>query len=205
MPTIAIIDYDSGNLHSACKGLEAAGAKTLITQDPTEILNADGIVLPGVGAFDPAMQKIRDRNLESTIKEAIATHKPFLGICVGMQVLFESSAEGKQPGLGVIGGRVERLVTEPQLTIPHMGWNQLQLQQPDLPLWQNLSSQPWLYFVHSYFGVPTDPEIIAAEVIHGSQRITAAIAHQNLMAVQFHPEKSSHSGIQVLRNFVNLV
>jgi imidazole glycerol-phosphate synthase subunit HisH len=205
MRTIAIIDYDSGNLHSARKGLEAAGAKVIVSQDPKEILNADGIVLPGVGAFDPAMQKIRDRHLETPIKEAINHHKPFLGICVGMQVLFESSAEGKELGLGIICGRVEHLASEPQLTIPHMGWNQLQLTQPHSPLWQDLGSQPWLYFVHSYFGVPTNPEIIAASVTHGSQKITAAIAHQNLMAVQFHPEKSSQSGIQVLRNFVNLV
>jgi imidazole glycerol-phosphate synthase subunit HisH len=205
MSTIAIIDYDSGNLHSVRKGLEAAGAEAIVTQDPKEILNADGIVLPGVGAFDPAMQKIRDRHLEEPIKEAIANHKPFLGICVGMQVLFESSAEGKEPGLGIIRGRVEHLASEPQLTIPHMGWNQLQLNQPHLSLWQHLGSQPWLYFVHSYFGVPTDSEIIAASVTHGSQKITAAIAHQNIMAVQFHPEKSSHSGIQVLRNFVSLV
>jgi imidazole glycerol-phosphate synthase subunit HisH len=203
--TIAIIDYDTGNLHSACKGLEAAGATAIISQNPEQILAADGIVLPGVGAFDPAMQKIRQRNLETTIKQAIAAQKPFLGICVGMQVLFESSAEGKEPGLGIIGGRVERLNSEPGITIPHIGWNQLHLNQAQSPLWQQLGSQPWLYFVHSYIGVPTDSDIIAATTSHGSQTITAAIATKNLMAVQFHPEKSSHSGIQVLRNFVSLV
>jgi imidazole glycerol-phosphate synthase subunit HisH len=205
MTTIAIIDYDTGNLHSVCKGLEAAGAISLITQDPYQILQADGIVLPGVGAFDPAMQKIRQRNLEIVIKQAIAAQKPFLGICVGMQVLFESSAEGKEPGLGIIGGRVERFTSEPGITIPHMGWNQLQINQDSCPLWQDLPPNPWLYFVHSYFGVPSEPDIIAASSSHGNQTVTAAIATQNLMAVQFHPEKSSYSGIQVLRNFVSLV
>ncbi|MFM7372688.1 MAG: imidazole glycerol phosphate synthase subunit HisH, partial [Sphaerospermopsis kisseleviana] len=160
------------------------------------------IVLPGVGAFDPAMQHLRSRGLEQPIKDVIASGKPFLGICLGLQILFESSAEGTQPGLGIVRGKVRRFRPEPGIAIPHMGWNQLQLTQPRSILWEHLPHQPWVYFVHSYYVEPTEPQIRAAIVTHGSQTVTAAIAHENLMAVQFHPEKSSNIGLQVLSNFV---
>jgi glutamine amidotransferase len=202
---IAVIDYDIGNLHSACKGLEQAGAKTIITSDPKEIAAADGVVLPGVGAFDHCMQKLREHKLEEIVKVAIASGQPFLGICVGMQILFEGSEEGKEAGLGIISGRVQRFKLEPQITIPHMGWNQLQITQTQCPLWQKLPENPWMYFVHSYYAVPTDPSVIAAYTIHGTQKATAAIAIKNLMAVQFHPEKSSEHGIKMLSNFVDFV
>jgi glutamine amidotransferase len=203
--SIAVIDYDIGNLHSACKGLEQAGAKTIITSDPKEIAAADGVVLPGVGAFDHCMQKLREHKLEEIVKVAIASGQPFLGICVGMQILFEGSEEGKEAGLGIISGRVQRFKLEPQITIPHMGWNQLQITQTQCPLWQKLPENPWMYFVHSYYAVPTDPSVIAAYTIHGTQKATAAIAIKNLMAVQFHPEKSSEHGIKMLSNFVDFV
>lgn len=202
MPTIAVIDYDMGNLHSACKGLENAGAKTVVTDSAAELHAADAIVLPGVGSFDPAMQHLRSRDLEQPIKAAIASGKPFLGICLGLQILFESSEEGTEPGLGVIPGTVKRFRSEPGITIPHMGWNQLDLTQPQCALWQNLPTEPWLYFVHSYYAAPTDSAIRAATTTHGSQTVTVAIARDNLMAVQFHPEKSSTAGLQVLSNFV---
>ena len=205
MATLAVIDYDMGNLHSACKGLEKAGATPKITYKPQDIMAADGVVLPGVGSFDPAMQHIRERNLEAPIKEAIASGKPFLGICVGMQILFEASEEGKEPGLGIIPGKVRRFHKEPEITIPHMGWNQLELQQPQLQLWQHLPPNPYLYFVHSYYVEPQDVSINAATVTHGSQTVTAAIARDHLMAVQFHPEKSADNGLQILSNFVTLV
>ena len=205
MATLAVIDYDMGNLHSACKGLEKAGATPHITYNPQDILEADGVVLPGVGSFDPAMHHIRERHLETPIKKAIASGKPFLGICVGMQILFEASEEGQEPGLGIISGKVRRFQTEPEITIPHIGWNQLELQQPHLELWQKLKPNPYLYFVHSYYVAPEDTSINAATVTHGSQTVTAAIARDNLMAVQFHPEKSSDNGLQILSNFVNLV
>ncbi len=205
MTAIAVIDYDIGNLHSACKGLEQAGAKTIITSDPKEIAAADGVVLPGVGAFDHCMQKLREHKLEEIVKVAIASGQPFLGICVGMQILFEGSEEGKEAGLGIISGRVQRFKLEPQITIPHMGWNQLQITQTQCPLWQKLPENPWMYFVHSYYAVPTDPSVIAAYTIHGTQKATAAIAIKNLMAVQFHPEKSSEHGIKMLSNFVDFV
>lgn len=205
MTAIAVIDYDIGNLHSACKGLEKAGAKAIITSDPQEIISADGVLLPGVGAFDHCMQKLREHKLEEIVKEAIASGKPFLGICVGMQILFDGSEEGQESGLGVISGMVRRFKPEPNITIPHIGWNQLQITQPECWLWEELPDRPWMYFVHSYFGVPTNSDFIAAYTEHGSQKATAAIAHNNLMAVQFHPEKSSEHGIKVLANFVNFV
>jgi glutamine amidotransferase len=205
MSVIAVVDYGMGNLHSVCKGLENVGAVPKITDSPAIIEQADAVVLPGVGSFDPAMQNLRSRNLIEPIKRAIASRKPFLGICLGMQILLESSEEGVEPGLGVIAGKVRRFRSEPGLTIPHMGWNQLQFTQRDLPLWQNLPSDPWVYFVHSYYVDPVDWEVRSAMVTHGSQNVTAAIAKDNLMAVQFHPEKSSSTGLQMLSNFVSQV
>ncbi len=205
MAEIAVIDYDMGNLHSACKGLEKAGAKPKITHRGEDMEKADGIVLPGVGAFDPAVENLRRRHLEEPIKEAIAAGKPFLGICVGMQILFDSSEEGKEPGLGIIPGKVRRFSSEPNITIPHMGWNKLEFTQSNLPLWEQLSPSPYVYFVHSYYVDPAEESVKAATVTHGSQEVTAAIARDNLMAVQFHPEKSSNNGLQILSNFVSLV
>lgn len=205
MGTIAVIDYDMGNLHSACKGLEKAGATPKITDVAAEMEAADGIVLPGVGAFDPAMQHLRSRNLVEPIKKAIASGKPFLGICLGLQILFEASEEGVEPGLGIIAGKVRRFQSQPDITIPQMGWNQLELVQKNHPLWQDLPPDPYVYFVHSYYVSPDDPSINAAMVTHGSQRVTAAIARDNLMAVQFHPEKSSDHGLKILANFVHRV
>jgi glutamine amidotransferase len=205
MTVIAVIDYDMGNLHSACKGLENAGAMPKITDAAADLQAADAVVLPGVGAFDPAMQHLRSRDLVSPIQDIIASGKPFLGICLGLHVLFEGSEEGKEPGIGVIPGHVRRFRHEPGITIPHMGWNQLQLTQPDLALWQDLPADPWVYFVHSYYADPVKPEVNAAVITHGSQTVTAAIARDNLMAVQFHPEKSSQAGLKILANFVQQV
>ncbi|MFB2770213.1 imidazole glycerol phosphate synthase subunit HisH [Pelatocladus sp. BLCC-F211] len=202
MAVIAVVDYDMGNLHSVCKGLEKAGATPKVTDSAKELERADAIVLPGVGAFDPAVQHLRSRNLEAPIKAAIASGKPFLGICLGLQILFESSEEGCEPGLGIIKGKVRRFRPEAGITIPHMGWNQLELTQPKCLLWEYLAPQPWVYFVHSYYVDPAEPQVRAANVTHGSQTITAAIAYENLMAVQFHPEKSSNIGLQILSNFV---
>ncbi|MEC4983443.1 MAG: imidazole glycerol phosphate synthase subunit HisH [Oscillatoria sp. PMC 1068.18] len=205
MVAIAVIDYDMGNLHSACKGLEKAGATTKITDSATEIAQAEAIVLPGVGAFDPAVEHLRSRNLVEPIREAIASGKPFLGICLGLQILFDGSEEGNEPGLGIIPGMVRRFRSEPNLTIPHMGWNQLHFTQKNLDLWQQLPPNPDVYFVHSYYVDPLDSGYTAATVTHGSQTVTAAIAKDNLMAVQFHPEKSSTAGLQILSNFVHLI
>lgn len=205
MPTVAIVDYDMGNLHSVCKGLEKAGANPLITDSPQIIAQADALVLPGVGSFDPAMQHLQQRDLIKPIRDFVESGKPFLGICLGLQILFDSSEEGEEEGLGIIRGKVKRFLSEPNLTIPHMGWNNLDLPDVNHPLWNNLPVSPFVYFVHSYFVSPDDHLVIAAQVTHGSQKVTAAIASENVMAVQFHPEKSSDNGLQILRNFVNLI
>ena len=205
MVNVAVIDYDMGNLHSACKGLEKAGAVPRITNDAEAILAADDVVLQGVGAFDPAMRHIRERNLEETIKQAVASGKPFLGICVGLQLLFEGSAEGIEKGLGIIPGMVHRFKSEPGITVPQIGWNQLEFNQPNHQLWQDLPPEPYVYFVNSFYATPQESQFNSAMVTHGSQTVTAAIAHDNLMAVQFHPEKSSENGLKILSNFVNLV
>ena len=205
MTIIAVVDYDMGNLHSACKGLEKAGAVPQVTHSSRELEQADAVVLPGVGAFDPAIQHLRSRDLIQPLKDIIASGKPFLGICLGLQILFEGSEEGEEPGLGAVAGMVRRFRPEPGLTIPHMGWNQLQFTQPDLPLWNQLPSDPWVYFVHSYYADPADPSVNAATISHGTQTVTAAIAQNNLMATQFHPEKSSANGLQILSNFVTHV
>ncbi|MGJ3248084.1 MAG: imidazole glycerol phosphate synthase subunit HisH [Elainellaceae cyanobacterium] len=205
MTRIAVIDYDMGNLHSACKGLENAGAIPAITDSYHELENADAVILPGVGAFDPAIQHLRSRDLIQPIRDIVASGKPFLGICLGLQILLDGSEEGHEPGLGVIPGMVRRFRHEPGITIPQMGWNQLERTQPNLPLWQALPDEPWVYFVHSFYADPADSSVNAATVTHGSQTVTAAIARDNLMAVQFHPEKSSTTGLQILANFVHMV
>jgi imidazole glycerol-phosphate synthase subunit HisH len=204
MPTIAVIDYDMGNLHSVCKGLEKVGGTPLVTDVAADIAAADAVLLPGVGAFDPAMAHLRSRQLEAPIHAAINSGKPFLGICLGLHILFEGSAEGQASGLGIFPGRVERFQAEPGLTIPHMGWNQLELTQPECPLWRDLPND-WAYFVHSYYVAPVDRGLNAAMITHGSQTVTAAIAQENVMAAQFHPEKSADNGLKMLANFVELV
>lgn len=204
-PTIAILDYDMGNLHSVAKALDVVGATPIVSDCPADILAADAVVLPGVGAFDPAMAHLQERGLVTVIHEVIAKGVPFLGICLGLQVLFEYSEEGKTTGLGVFAGGVKRFQSAPDVTIPHMGWNQLTLQQADAPLWRGLPAQPWVYFVHSYFVAPADLQLVAATVQHGQQTVTAAIAHRNVFACQFHPEKSGATGLKILRNFVDFV
>ncbi|MEN9225700.1 MAG: imidazole glycerol phosphate synthase subunit HisH [Thermostichus sp. HHBFW_bins_43] len=202
---LAVIDYDAGNLHSACKGLEHAGASVYLIESPVGLEGFDGVVLPGDGAFDPALQQLRARGFVDPIREAIKRGQPFLGICIGLQVLFESSEEGVEPGLGIVPGQVQRFRSEVGLRIPHMGWNQLQLTQPNSPLWSGIPDRAWAYFVHSYHVVPSDPTWVAATVQHGTQTAVAAIARGTLFATQFHPEKSGLQGLKMLQNFVEFV
>lgn len=205
MAKIAVIDYDMGNLHSACKGLALAGAIPEVTDHAADLEAADALVLPGDGAFDPAMQHLHRRDLVQPIKAAIASGKPFLGICLGLQLLFDYSDEGTEAGLGLIPGHIKKFQKEPDITIPHMGWNQLTLTQPNMPLWQGIQTGDWVYFVHSYYAAPADSSVIAATTTHGSQTVTAAIAKDNIMAMQYHPEKSAPAGLTMLANFVALV
>ncbi len=204
MTRITIIDYDMGNLHSVAKALERTGATVTISDRPDQIWQADGVVLPGVGAFDPAIQHLRSRDLISPIRDLVASQKPLLGICLGLQVLFGGSDEGREPGLGILPGWVRRFTPEPGLTVPHMGWNQLHWHQVH-PISQGLGEGTWAYFVHSFYAVPEDEGVIAATVTHGQQRVTAAIAQGSLIATQFHPEKSAEGGLRLLSNFVQLV
>ncbi|WP_414621737.1 imidazole glycerol phosphate synthase subunit HisH [Calothrix sp. CCY 0018] len=205
MAVIAVIDYDMGNLHSVCKALEKAGATPKVTKDPSDLETAMAVVLPGVGAFDPAMLSLRSRGLIEPIKNIIAQGKPFLGICLGMQILFDSSEEGVENGLGIIPGKVRRFRPSQEIRIPHMGWNQLEITQARSLLWEHLPPQPWVYFVHSFYVDPVEKKVNAATVTHGSQTVTAAVAYENVTAVQFHPEKSSNVGLQILSNFVSQV
>nr|YP_009504724.1 imidazole glycerol phosphate synthase subunit hisH [Cyanophora biloba]AWW13803.1 imidazole glycerol phosphate synthase subunit hisH [Cyanophora biloba] len=199
---ISVIDYQMGNLYSVCKGIERSGGIPKIITSSTEIKKAKIIVLPGVGSFDPAMKQLKKQDLINPLNEAISEKKPFLGICLGLHLLFEGSEEGAENGLGFLSGSVKKIKNEPEITIPHMGWNQLKLTNPNCYLWSGLTKNPWVYFVHSYFAQPTNYAVEAASVIHGTQEITAAIQFENIAAVQFHPEKSAAIGLHMLKNFV---
>lgn len=205
---ISIIDYGMGNLRSVQKGFERVGAQARIITAPDEIRSADKIVLPGVGAFRDAIQHIRRQGLVDPILEAIRSGRPFLGICLGLQLLFETSyEEGEYAGLGVIPGKVVRFdfSHEPQaraLKVPHMGWNELNWTR-DCPLMQGIATGTHFYFVHSYYVVPVDPEISFGRCTYGYD-FTAMIWRDNLFATQFHPEKSQQNGLAMLRNFARL-
>ena len=198
---IAVVDYDAGNLHSAAKGLAAAGGEPVLTSDPRVIAEAAGVVLPGVGAFCDCVGKIRERGLQEPIRQYIASGRPFLGICIGLQVLFERGAEGAgAPGLGVFPGEVARICA-PGLKIPHMGWNSLRFAQPSA-LFEGIPEGAYVYFVHSYHAV-ADPGDLVATCDYGAP-VTAAVQRGNCFGVQFHPEKSSTVGLRLLRNFVEM-
>ena len=199
MMKIAIIDYGMGNLHSAAKALEKVGAQVVVTRDPAEVLRADKVVLPGVGAFGDCMKNLNERGLAPVIHEVIAAGKPFLGICVGLQMLFEGSEEDPGvAGLGIFKGMV-RKIAAPGLKIPHMGWNNLEYRTSS-SLFQGLPPAAYVYFVHSFHAVPTDESCITAVTDYGGQ-VTAAVGRGLVQAVQFHPEKSSAVGLKILANF----
>lgn len=198
---IAIIDYGMGNLRSVQKALEKAGAKTVITQNVSEIEKADKVVLPGVGAILPAIEKLQSLNLTKVIENSIAQDKPFLGICLGLQLLFEKSFEGGSvKALGILKGEVKRFET---FKVPQMGWNQIAFKQADCPLFKGIADNADVYFCHSYYVEPTDKNIIATTTDYGVT-YTSAVARKNLFGVQFHPEKSQTVGLKILENFVRL-
>jgi imidazole glycerol-phosphate synthase subunit HisH len=200
---IAIIDYGMGNLRSVQKGFEQVGHAATITTSPRDILSAERVVLPGVGAFEDAMQELRSRGLVEPVREVAASGRPFLGICLGLQLLFETGYEGgAHEGLGILAGEVVRFELPAGYKVPHMGWNQLAIRQP-APIFVGLSEAPYMYFVHSYYAVPRDRTVIAAEANY-PEPFTAAVARGNLFATQFHPEKSQREGLRILRNFAEL-
>jgi len=203
-PRLAVLDYGIGNLRSAQKALEHCGADAVLTADHEVIAAADAVVLPGVGAFGACMDALRAAGLEDEVHRAVASGRPFLGICVGMQMLFDGSEEDPHAqGLGVIGGTVRWLSAE--LPRPQMQWNQLTVsaQHADDPMFAGLGESPWVYFVHSLHGVPTDPAAVAATCEYGGI-VNAAFRRDNVFATQFHPEKSGESGLALLTNFVRL-
>ena len=200
---IAIIDYDAGNLRSVEKALEALGSRAIITRNRDEILGADRVILPGVGAFGDAMEKLHQYELVDTIRQAAATGKPFLGICLGLQLLFESSEESPGvEGLSVLPGKILRIPDHPGLKIPHMGWNSLSV-TPGARLFRGIENGAYVYFVHSYYCKADDESIVAAATEY-STHIHAAVERGNVFACQFHPEKSGSVGLQILKNFIEL-
>ena len=197
---IAIIDYGMGNLRSVQKGFEKVGHAATITNDPEVIRSASKVVLPGVGAFGDAMDELRRRKLIEPIKQVLDQCKPFLGICLGLQLLFEVGHEGgRHEGLGVLSGEVVRFELPHEYKVPHMGWNQLEIRRP-APILAGLATGTHVYFVHSYYVVPRDREQIAAATRYG-EPFTSVVWRDNLFATQFHPEKSQADGLRILRNF----
>jgi len=200
---LAIIDYQMGNLRSVQKGFEKVGHAATITSDAAELAAADKIVLPGVGAFGDAMAELKRRDLVQPIKDAVASGKPFLGICLGLQLLFDVGYEnGEYEGLGILRGKVVRFDLPPGFKVPHMGWNRGMIKR-QAPALAGIADGTYFYFVHSYYPVPDDPSVIAIESDYGHS-FCAAVWRDNLFATQFHPEKSQADGLKLLKNFAEL-
>jgi imidazole glycerol-phosphate synthase subunit HisH len=199
---IAVVDYGIGNLRSAEKALQHLGADARLTGDAGEISSADAVVLPGVGAFGACMHALRAARLDDVAVNAAASGRPFLGICVGMQMIFSGSEEDQaERGLGLIPGTIRWI--PPGVKRPQMQWNRLDLCQPDDPMFVGLGPSPWVYFVHSLHGVPDDPGVVAATCEYGTT-LNAAFRLDNVFATQFHPEKSASAGLALLGNFVQI-
>ena len=193
-----------GNLRSVQKGLEKAGAKAVVTSDPKQIDAADGVVLPGVGAFGRCMENLEKYNLVETVKQVATGGKPFLGICLGLQLLFEESEEfGPVKGLGILPGKVVRFPESAELSVPHMGWNQIQ-KSGEPQILNGIDDKEWFYFVHSYHVVPELEENVATTTNYGFNFVSS-VTKGNLFACQFHPEKSSATGLRLLKNFTQVV
>lgn len=200
---IGIIDYDAGNIRSVEKALSYLGEKTVVSRDPDILKSVDKVILPGVGSFGQAMENLHRYELVPVIRDMIEDGKPFLGICLGLQLLFESSEESPgAEGLGILKGKILKIPSSPGLKIPHMGWNSLQLQNNGR-LFRNIPQDTYVYFVHSYYLQADDEDIVAATTEYGV-KIHAAVEKDNIFACQFHPEKSSTVGLQILKNFVSL-
>ncbi len=200
---IAIIDYDAGNLKSVEKAFDYLGQKAIISRDRDEILSADKVVLPGVGSFGDAMEKIRKYNLENTIYDVVDKKTPFLGICLGLQLLFKTSDETPgATGLGILDGEILRIPDAPGLKIPHIGWNSLEI-SPDGRLFKDIDNQSYVYFVHSYYLKAKEEAIVKASTEYGCH-IHASVEKNNIFACQFHPEKSGDVGLKILSNFASL-
>ena len=201
MVKLVVIDYQSGNLRSVAKALESTGVRPLITGDPEELEAADGLVLPGVGSGPAAMEALKERGLVQPLREYVDSGRPFLGVCLGLQLLMERTDEGDAPCLGIIPGEVKRLSAT--LKVPHMGWNSVHL-HGEGPLFQGIPQESHFYFVHSYYAAPQDAAAVAATTEYGIP-FCSVYARDNLVATQFHPEKSGPVGLRLYQNFVDLV
>lgn len=200
---IAIIDYDAGNIKSVEKALAYLGEEVRITRDREEILASDGVILPGVGAFGDAMEKLHTYGLVDVIREVVRRQIPFLGICLGLQLMFESSEESPGvEGLGLLPGKILKIPETPGMKVPHMGWNSLKI-DPNSRLFKGIPDGSYVYFVHSYYLKAGSEDIVAATTEYGTH-IHAAVEKGNLYACQFHPEKSSQTGLKILENFISL-
>ncbi|HET9921820.1 MAG TPA: imidazole glycerol phosphate synthase subunit HisH [Ktedonobacteraceae bacterium] len=199
---IAIIDYGAGNIHSIEKALEHVGARVQVTDDPAVVASAEAVVLPGVGSGGAAMARMTERGLDDAIREATWQGKPFLGICLGMQLLAEHHAEGEVDGLGLFRGDVRRIPHGPK--IPHMGWNSVTPLHANLPIFENIPPDAYFYFAHSYYVEPYDAQGVAAVTDYGSP-YCSVIVTERVWGTQFHPEKSGNVGLQLLKNFVRWV
>lgn len=200
---VAIIDYDAGNIKSVEKALQYLGQEVIVTRSDKEILSADAVILPGVGAFGDAMRKLQNYNLIPVIHQVIDHGTPFLGICLGLQLLFDESEESPGvKGLGILPGKIKRIPEGNGLKIPHIGWNSLEFPKQG-KLYGNLINEPYVYFVHSYYLEADDPSIVVATTEY-NVTIHASVEKDNIFACQFHPEKSSDVGLQILKNFLNV-
>jgi glutamine amidotransferase len=202
---VALIDYGAGNLRSVANALRELGIEPVIASAPADLTDATHLILPGVGSFGDCMAQLEQRGLVPAIREWVAAGKPYLGICLGYQILFDSSEETPGVrGLGVVPGTVRRFKEAPGLKIPHMGWNSVVPRKPETGNWVGLGAEPYFYYVHSYFPVPDDDGVIAAQTTYGQDSFAAAIELPNLLACQFHPEKSQDAGLRLIRNFLGL-
>ncbi len=202
---VGIIDYGGGNLRSVANALLALGQEPLIVASPAQVGDATHLILPGQGAFGDCMERLEDRGLVGLLKDWIAADRPYFGICVGYQILFEQSEEAPGvAGLGTVSGIVRRFRDDPDLKIPHMGWNAAISIRGETPVWQGLGDEPYFYFVHSYFPEPENSNVVVAQTTYGSQTFASAVECGNMFACQFHPEKSQDTGLHLIRNFLGM-
>jgi imidazole glycerol phosphate synthase glutamine amidotransferase subunit len=202
---VGIIDYGGGNLRSVANALRSLGQDPEIIANPDQVGDCTHLLLPGQGAFGDTMERLEQRGLATFLKDWIAADRPYFGICVGYQILFDSSEEAPGTvGLGIVPGTVRRFQDEPGLKIPHMGWNSATATRGETRVWQGFGAAPYFYYIHSYHPQPAEPSSVVAVTTHGTQTFAGAVERGNLFACQFHPEKSQEAGLRLIRNFLGL-